>query len=91
MHGELARKSAASYNLVAGGCYYLLIASYCLLIVGYTLIVRNDPLPSVTHGRRSSSSVVVRTCVLLYRYLHQWIIIDMQIMDISHIFNFEVV
>ena len=38
----------------------------------YPLIVRNDPLPTVTHvGRRraDTSVVVVRTRVLLYRFL----------------------
>ena len=40
------------YLLIAS--YYLLIVGYYPLIVGYPLIVRNDPLPSVTHGRRSS-------------------------------------
>ena len=44
---------------------------YYLLIVGYypvLLIPVDNPLPSVTHGHRSSSSVTdVRTRVLLYR------------------------
>ena len=51
--------------------YYPLIASYYPLIVGYyPLIVRKIPLPSVTHGRRQSVVVIVRTRILLSRCVH---------------------